>query len=67
MPDNKSDWNKVKASLIYGEKSEKENVFECFAIWLKVSIYAVTNIDVEISMNILKGIQQAGFIIEMMI
>ena len=67
MPDNKSDWSKVKVSLLYGEKSEKENVFECFAISLKDSIYAVTNIDVEISMNILKGIQQAGFIIEMMI
>ena len=48
---NFDDLNKFKLSPLHGETSEigKKYFVGCYETWLKDGIYAVTNIDVEIS------------------
>ena len=72
--------NKFKSSLRQEEATEIESIdfVGCYAVRLKDGIYAVTNISVEVSMQIqifipvntfffLKGIQKSGLVIEMTI
>ena len=66
-----------RKSLLQKEATEIESIdfAECYTTWLKDAIYAVTTISIEVSMHIqilisakaLKGIQQSGSIIEMLI